>query len=72
MDNNPTPGISHTGFWKIQNGERETKPSTGKNIGGTRNTSLEKARGYNTKQNITGSGPVPYQTMEEALSHQAI
>ena len=41
------------------------------NIGGARNTALEKASGYTTIKKIMGIGPVPNQSLEEALIFQA-
>ena len=51
--------------------EWETKTRMEKNTGGARNTALSKASESATSQNTTGSGPGPYQTAEEALSHQS-
>lgn len=42
-----------------------------KNIGGARNTNLEKDGGSVMRQKITESGPVPNQDTEEVPIHQA-
>ena len=46
------------------------KPRIENDIGGARKTTPEKANESNTSQNITGSGIVTQQSVEEALSHQ--
>ena len=50
-----TSGTSHTEYWNIQNGEWKIKPRMERNIGGARNTALEKSNGYATNQKIMGS-----------------
>ena len=67
----PTSITPHPGCCKIQKREWESKPRTKNNIGGTSNTALVKANGSTTRQNITGSVPVPHQSVDEALIQQA-
>ena len=43
---------------------------TERNIGGARNTAPERANGFSTSHNITGSGPEHNKSAEEALRHQ--
>ena len=71
MENDPTLGISHPGFWKIQKGEWEIKQTIKKNTDGVRNSAMEKASGSATIHKIIVIWTVPHQPLEEALSYQA-
>ena len=64
MEIKSTVGKYCPGICKIQKLEWEIKPRTEGNIGGVRNNALDRANGYTTIQNTTGSIMVPHQKVE--------
>ena len=70
-DIHPTPGTYNPGLWERKKGEWLTKPRMEINIGGARNTVLDRTNNSVTSQKIDGIRPAYHQAVEESLIHQA-